>query len=296
MVPEEGRVARTYADRDVVVETVEFVQNFMAELPVQVAVTDVRAQQPNSVSQLAVKSVGRGKRAYLGSFDVLPRARDRRSPTWRPYNGWECALDVKVTGCTSSSGVDSLHMRSILAHGHADMTAARRGDGCRAGECHLVAYLLRRPPGRTFLGRVHEGAWGVLLFDAEVFLRWGPTYKRSPIRLMEAGRLVLNCTTDELPETAAAPQGLLPTARPRPRQDRWAQLGSMTVRQGWVMASDFCEVFDIGAGNLESATHRVVQRRRDVGCAIGEHTLPGRGPTRKIVKAADLRVKYPSLS
>ena len=100
---------------------------------------------------------------YVGSFDLLLRVRSTRSPIWKSYNGQEIALDLKLSGASSTVGIDSFSLRQKFAHGHAVLAASQRNDG-RLGKCGLVAYLFRRPPGQTMMDQAHNGSWGFLVF------------------------------------------------------------------------------------------------------------------------------------
>ena len=290
IVPADGRFTLTQDDKGLVADVVDFVQDFVAELPVQIAMTDFKSEESASVSGLAVRAVGNGHRMYAGSFDLLLRVRGMRSPTWRPYNGKEVAFDMKITGASSGVGVDSKMIREILAHGRAVLEASQKDSNSRLGKCALVAYLFRRPPGLTFLGRAHGGCWGFLLFDMSVFLRWDPTSKKAPRRLLESGTFIKGGAMDVMDVPVAAGPALV--ANPRPRRDRWADLSAVAVRPGWVMALDFVKVFQLGVGNPRHAASRAVKRLRDESCRVEDHSTGGRGPPQKLVKIADLRRHY----
>lgn len=291
-VPADRRVNLSEVDRDLVAEAIDFVQNFIAELPVQVALTDFKKVEADSVSDLAVRAVGNGEQIYAGSFDLLLRVRSTRSPTWKTYNGQEIAFDLKLTGASSTMGIHSFSLRQKLAHGHAVLAASQRNDG-RLGKCGLVAYLFRRPPGRTMMDQAHNGSWGLLVFDMKVFMNWDPKSNKSPRRFLECGTFIKDGIQNELESpTARAPLGPPLVANPRPRRDRWAELAAAEVRRGWVNVHDFVKIFELGPGNPKHAAGRVVKRLRDEGCEIKEQSADGRGRPAKLLKVADLKSTY----
>ena len=135
---------------------------------------------------------------------------------------------MKQSGASSAVGVDSESMRNIFAIGQAVLSASQRSDG-RLGRCRLVAYLFRRPPGRTFMDRLHNGAWGFLLFDMKVFMNWQPQSTKSPRRLFESGGFIKEGRQDELELPAAYPLGPTLVSNPRPRLNRWSDLAGVAV-------------------------------------------------------------------
>jgi hypothetical protein len=288
-VPSDCKVKLSDEDRTLAAEAVDFVQNFIAELPVQVALTDFKGVEAKSVSDLAVRAAGNGQQIYAGSFDLLLRVRSTRSQTWKSYNGTEIAFDLKLSGASSSVGVDSFSVRQKLAHGQAVLAASQRSEG-RLGQCGLVAYLFRRPPGRTMMDRAHTGSWGFLVFDMAVFMRWDATSKKSPKRVLECGTFIQGGAQNELESpTASVPLGPPVVANPRPRRDRWADLEAEQVSRGWVSVHDYVRIFELGPGNPKHAASRVVKRLRDDGCDIKEQAAGGRGPRQKLLKIADLK-------
>ena len=169
-------------EQTTVLDAANFFVGFIAErLPVQVLATDLKPLLPKLASTLAVSREVNGEKEYLGSYDFLLRVH-ASSGLWQAYNLQEMVLDVKVTGVARPLGVNSPTMLTILAHGHAVMTAASKQARNRIGACRLVAYLLRRPPGKTFHGKDHEGSWALLVFDKRVLLIW--TYCISPYGLI----------------------------------------------------------------------------------------------------------------
>ena len=72
-VPADCKVKLSEDDRVLVADAVDFVQTFVAELPVQVTLTDFKTAEADSVSNLAVRAVGNGQGMYAGSFDLMLR-------------------------------------------------------------------------------------------------------------------------------------------------------------------------------------------------------------------------------
>jgi hypothetical protein len=288
-VPADCKVKLSEEDRILVADAVDFVQTFVAELPVQIALTDFKAVEADSVSDLAVRAVGNGQHEYAGSFDLLLRVRSTRGTIWKSYNGKEIAFDMKLSGASSNVGINSYSIRQKLAHGQAVLSASQRNGG-RLGQCGLVAYLFRRPPGRTMMNQAHNGSWGFLVFDMKVFMNWNPTSKKSPRRVLESGTFLTDGLQNELElTTAGVPLGPPLVLNPRPRRDRWADLEKAEVRRGWVVVHDYVRIFELGPGNAKHAASRVVKRLRDDGCEIQDHTTGGRGPPKKLLKIADLK-------
>ena len=201
-VPADRKVTLSDVDRALVAEALDFAQNLIAELPVQVALTDFKGVEADCVSDLTVRSAGNGKQEYAGSFDLLSRVRSTRRPIWKAYNGKEIAFDLKLSGASNTVGIDSFSIRQQLAHGQAVLDASKRNDG-RLGQCGLVAYLFRRPPGRTMMDQAHNGSWGFLVFDMKVIMNWSPTSKKSPRRFLECGTFIKGGVQDELEFSAA---------------------------------------------------------------------------------------------
>ena len=155
---------------------------------------------------------------------------------WKPYHGGEIALDVKVIGADCILGLNGLTMKTYLSHARAVIQAARK-EHARVGCCCAVAFLLRRPPGPTFDGKHHAGAYGFVAVDVDVLLDWHPAKARqAPSTIALTGPLLQRATTEEAVS--------LPPPRPR---DRWADLQPLEVRSGYVIAQDFCVLFKIGA-------------------------------------------------
>ena len=291
-MPADRKVKLSDVDRALVAEAVDFAQNFIAELPVQVALTDFKGVEADCVSDLAVRAVGNGKQEYAGSFDLLSRVRSTRRPIWKAYNGKEIAFDLKLSGASNTVGIDSFSIRQKLAHGQAVLDASKRNDG-RLGQCGLVAYLFRRPPGRTMMDQAHNGSWGFLVFDMKVFMNWNPTSKKSPRRFLECGTFIKGGVQDELESSSArVPLGPPIMAKPRPRLDRWADLEKAEARRGWVNVHDYVRIFQLGPGNPKHAISRIVKRLRDDGCEVKEQLAGGSGPPSKLLKIADLKSTY----
>ena len=180
---------------------------------------------------MAARAVGNRRRVYAGSFDLLLRVRNTRSPTWKAFHGKEVPFDMKLSGAASTVGIDSKTIKNILAHGQA-VLAASQSSGGRLGERGLAAYLFHRPPGLTMGERMHGGSWEFLLFDMAVFMWWSPHSKHAPRRLMEPGTFIKDGARDELNVAPAAPLGPTLVVSPRPRRDTWADLAGVSVRRG----------------------------------------------------------------
>ena len=164
MVPGDCRRPLTKDCKRIVVDSCEWCAGFIAEfLPAQVAMTDVKP--PGSVSTLAVRG---SEKEFVGSFDVIVRIRSSQGGIWNRYDKELLALDIKLTGAATSIGLDSDYLLRILRIGQGVMKAAQKEQGNRVGACKAVAYLFRRPQGKTFSGSDHDGDWSFLAFDAAV--------------------------------------------------------------------------------------------------------------------------------
>ena len=65
-VSADRKVTLSDVDRALVAEAVDFAQNFIAELPVQVALTDFKGVEADCVSDLAVKPLAMASMSMLG--------------------------------------------------------------------------------------------------------------------------------------------------------------------------------------------------------------------------------------
>ena len=256
IVPGNGRWTFSEADREIVLDGALFAMSFVAEtMPVQVTDTDMKEHLPDMASKLAVRRLG-NESEYVGSFDMLLRVFANRSPTYRRYHCAEIAFDLKLTGASVNLGLNSPTIRNILSHGQAVFRAARRDPSNLIGRCAALAYLFRRPPSPTRDGRMHHGAWGFLLLDADEFLLWEPKSNRPAPCVQKIGTLIRDGETEE-PE--ALPVVQVP-ARPRQR-DRWVDLKECEIKSGWVTTLDFTKVFNPG-GNQRKKNENNLKRLR----------------------------------
>ena len=96
-----GGVRDTLQDEDVnvVVAAAIFTMNYLAEfLPVAITCNDAKPLLPGLASRLAVCNAPGGEKEFMGSFDMLARMCATRTTLWKPYNGFEMAIDVELTG------------------------------------------------------------------------------------------------------------------------------------------------------------------------------------------------------
>ncbi len=290
-VPGDGKSRLDDDDVGLVADSAAFISGYIAEfLPAQVTMTDLKGELPDAASRLAVRNVG-GEKDYLGSFDLLLRIHATSAGMWRRYNGDEVALDVKLTGASAGLGSNGPTMRTYLEHARAVMIAARQ-EGGRVGRCTVVAFLVRRPPGRTFDGRSHAGDYGFLAVGVRELVAWEPSRAAQPPAafVMQGG--LLRRGVSEEPE--ALPRAPLPTRAPQ--SNRWNELREVCVRPGWVIVQDFCSVFGLGPRNLKKGAERVLKRLREAGEAVEEHRVgnqSGRPP--KIDRVSALRRVYTTL-
>ena len=289
VVPGDGRYDLCAADASLVADAGVYVARFIAEqLPVQVVATDMKPQLPSSSSTLAVRKVG-SETEFLGSFDLLLRVFGRTAP-WKDYVGEEVVVDIKLCGCSGRLGLNGPTMRTYLAHARLVLKAARQ-EGTRVGGCRAVAFLLRRPPGRTFEGGEHAGSFGFVAVDAGVLLAWDPAAAaRAPATLVMSGAL--------LQRGSVAEPSALPFAAPsgpqrRCARDRWVELDALCVKTGWVAVKDFCKLFEIGSGNNKKGTERALKRLRDDAAEVSSWKQDGRGAPFKIARVSALQQCYP---
>ena len=289
-----GRCQLVEDDAKLVAEVATDLAGYIAEhLPMQVVATDPKGFMPKAASGLAVRNVG-GESEYMGSFDALLRVTAGAGGVWRPYHQHEIALDIKITGASSCLGLNGVTMRAYLAHGRALMMASKR-DKTRLGECRAVAFLLRRPPGRTIEGRHHAGAIGFCAVDTDTLLEWDPkTARQAPGIIVMSGGLLQRAATEEPLALLPPPPPAVPMAH-----NRWNDLTPLQVRPGYVTAQDFCTVFNIGVGNIKKGAERVLKRLRDDGYGgnLQDWHKPGSGASRpfKVARVSDLKHSYPTL-
>lgn len=294
VVPGSGRQQLSEQDAAIVADAGAYVSHFVAEhLPAQVTVTDMKPHLPEAASRLAVRKVG-SESEYLGSFDLLLRVSATQNSTWRRYHNREVALDVKLTGASGMLGLNGPTMRTNLEHARKVMIEARRQASSRVGQCAVVAFLVRRPPGQTFDGRRHAGSFGFVAVDVEVLVGWDPhTATQAPAVIVMTGALLQRANVEEESwSLRVAP----PPARPPPR-DRWSELTALCVRRGEVTVIDFCTVFQIGPGNLRKGAERVLKRLRAKNETVGDWQQTGGSGGRpfKTARVGALRREYPDL-
>ena len=251
--------------------------------------TDVKL--PQCASRLAVRAVGGGDKEFLGSFDVLLRIRAARPGLWRKYDGGELALDCKLTGVSTTLGLNGMTLRTYTQNARAVVSAARN-QGLRVGRCGLVAFLLRRPPGHTQQGLAHRGGFGFVAFETDVLLNWDPTSNRPPRTFTLSGSLLQGGQDND--EDALALQRA-PPAR-APQRDRWAELSEAAVRTGWVKVTDFVNAFSLrGRASEKKATEKALKRLRQGNGALDDTDGGVVGRPHKIARLSDLKRLYPDL-
>lgn len=217
-------------------------------------------KRPKEASQLAVRCVDGADDEYLGSFDLLLRVWQTRAGVWSPYHERDVALDVKVTGYHSVLGLNGPTMRTYVEHGRAVLMSARRAE-LALGECAAVAYLIRRPSGKSSTGAPCNAAFGFVAFDSAKLIAWDPKSSRAPPYITLAGSLL---QAGRVLEPSSLPPAPMP-ARPRQR-DRWQELARMEVKRGWVCLLDFANVFGQGGpSGRKQAGNRAGKRLRDAG-------------------------------
>ena len=141
-------------------------------------------------------------------------------------------------------------MKDYLSHARTVIQAARRNTLELVAAAQLL-FLLRRPPGPTFDGKHHAGAYSCVAVGVDVLLGLHPTKARqAPSTIALTGLLLQRAAAEE----AAS----LPPPRP---WGRWADLQQLEVRSGYVIAQDFCALFKIGAGNPKKGAEQVLTER-----------------------------------
>ena len=292
-IPSEGKQKLSQDDKDLVFECSEWVTGFVAEvLPVQVVSADLKL--PGGASTLAVRAGGATQSEYIGSFDMVLRVRGSSpdlSGIWRRYDKTEAALDVKLTGASKAIGVDSDYVLRMLRHGHAVLKAADKDTSSPLCACAIVMYLLRRPPGPTFNGANHAGAFSLLVFDRQVFRGWDPKSAKSPKLLLKLGQLVTNGKSDgDACTSAMVPLASRVARAAQQPQDRWAQLPSLSSRRGWVTCLKFVQHFGkCGPSKAKDAAERVKKRMEKEGYEIQNADVSGKGRPPKMARISDLK-------
>ena len=270
----------------------DFMAAYTAEaLPAQVVDNDLKPKLPAVASRLAVRSLGGGDKEYVGSFDVLLRLRVSKRGIWSNYANEEMALDCKITGVESQLGLNGLTMRSYFQNAQTVLRAAR-AQKLRVGDCRLVAFLLRRPPGRMIDGRTHAGAIGFVAFDVDILMKWDATSKNPPLHVGLHGNL-LHGGKDAIPDPVALVKNT--PARP-PKRDRWAELRQISTRRGWATVLNFVKIFGlIGRQTDKKATENALKRLRKKRCLLEDH-VDGVGRPAKSARLSDLQMVYPDLA
>ena len=292
LLPTGVRYTLTDDDKTLAADAADFMAAYVAEaLPAQVVNTDLRSGLPSAASRLAVRSRPGGDKDYIGSFDVILRLRASRQGTWRCYDGEEMALDCKLTGVSTTLGLNGATIRTYLQHAREVMQAAR-SEGCTVGRCSLVAFLIRRPPGVTAEGRIHRGASAFLALRTDVLLNWRPDARQPPRHIVLHGNLI-QAGSDFSPDPLALNAS---TPARAPQRDRWAELGQCTVRAGWVRVLDFVRVFHLaGRQSEKKATEKVLKRMRANGNILDDDDSEAVGRPPKIARLRDLRQLHPDL-
>ena len=284
----------TLTDDDVqaAAASADFMAAYVAEaLPTQVVDNDLKPRLPAVASRFAVRSLRGGDKEYVGSFDVLLRMRVTRRGIWHDYANAEMAVDCTITGVESTLGLNGLTLRSYFQNAQTVLGAAR-AQKLRIGDCRMAAFLLRRPPGRTLDGRIHAGDVGFVAFDVDRLLSWDPRSVRPPLHVGLYGNL-LHGGRDAMPD----PVTLVNNApvRPPPR-DRWAELGQLKVRNGWVTVKNCVRTFGlIGRQTEKKATEKALKRLRKQSPHLEDHA-DGVGRPENIARFSDLQIAYPGLT
>ena len=183
-------------------------------------------------------------------------------------------------------------MRRIIEHGREAMRSARMQRGCFVGQCNVVAYLLRRPPGLTFQGKTHPGAWAFVAIDVKTLLEWDPSSQRAPARITTMGNLLV--------EGKGVEPDSLPRPQPPPTRslvDRWKILRDKHAHNGWAQVQDFITVFSLkGRGDIKHATYKACKRLRDGHKVVKDQDMPGvPGRPKKCARVMDMQCVYPDL-
>lgn len=294
-VPGEGRRSFDNAEKELVKDGCVFGMKFIAEfLPGQVVCADAKPLLPEAASRLAVRCVDGGN-VYVGSVDLIVRLAASRSQTWNAYDDQELALDFKATGAETPLGVNGPTMRGYIENMRRVMLAARREHGNRVGLCAAAGFLVWRPPGPTFSGAHHRGAYGFVAYDVERLVAWDPKSSRLPDPVSLNGKLLVAGRGSETgPDSLPTPP---PPARP-PARDRWGELQGMSVRnRTWVTLQDFVRVFSMGRGGPVKRTAQNVHKRlQEDQVKVEDYRKGGVGRPLKIARVRDLRRSYPNLA
>ena len=198
-------------------------------------------------------------------------------------------MDVKITAA-EHLGLNGVSMKAYLEHAREVLLASRGGLG-RISKCTIVAFLVRRPACATQDGRPSHANYGFVAYDVGKLLAWTPTPSgRNPQHICMYGQLLQMGSCRERP----TPPSLARPANARPR-DRWGELANKHVKRGWVTTMDFCEIFQLGRGNIKQACWRVNTKLRKNRCEIEHHPSTNHAPPTKRCKLSDLKHNYPDL-
>ena len=111
MLPGGAREKLQDEDVNVVVAAAIFTVSYLAEfLPIAITCNDAKPLLPGLASRLAVRNTSGGEKEYVGSFDLLGRIFATRTLLWKPYNGFEMAIDVKLTGASTVLGAQGAQL------------------------------------------------------------------------------------------------------------------------------------------------------------------------------------------
>ena len=145
------------------------------------------------VTKLSGKRYAPQRRSHRDSWWIAPRARCAARAEYAPVGAGVIAI-IPTT-------------RAVL-------TEARRTDS-RVGQCRLVAFLLRRPPGVTSDRRDHTGSFGFVAFEVDVLLGWDPRGEAAPATVTMSGDLLQRRVVAEPSSLPPAPRSVGPPPRDR---------------------------------------------------------------------------------
>ena len=290
------RTAVTEVDAQLVLEAIDWFVGFVAEsLPAQILTGDAKTLLPGIASALAVMACD-GEHEWLGSFDLMVRIHAKQNADWKKYHGCTGVIDVKLSGASESFGLNSITMRRYIIKGRAVLLAAKKDKNSLVRKCAFAAYLIRRPPGQTFRGRgrVHKGAWALVVYDAEKLMAWAPESSTVPRPHLFWGDLLEEGSSAE-PEALKAP---LPPPMRVQQPTRWDTLRANHASNGWVDVVQFVDMFGLRLqGTVKHATMRVLKRLRDKSIDLQDsEACASRGRPPKRARICDLRRCYPDLS
>lgn len=165
-----------------------------------------------------------------------------------------------------------------------------------SGACRAIAYLLRRPHGKTIGDAAYGGAWAFLALDAEKFCQWDPKSTKAPGLVTNTGGLVVAGKSEGEPAQASAPL-IARLARAVPWRGRWKELEENDARRGWVAILDLVKHFGkCRTARPKNAAERSVKWLRSGGCLLrNDDAHAGKGRPRKMAKVRDLRRLHPEL-